>query len=123
MMTRNRLFLLSALTLSATPAFAQGSPGGSGGNALVSFLPIILMFAAMYFLIIAPQRKKQKQHDAMVKALKQGDKVVSVGGIHGVVASVKDDLVVVKVAENTKLEFTKNSISQVVTGASGSVQN
>ncbi len=68
------------------------------------FLPIILMFVGFYFLILMPQRKRQKAHEAMVKSLKAGDKVQTVGGIYGVVANVKEDRVSIKIAENTRIE-------------------
>jgi preprotein translocase subunit YajC len=66
-----------------------------------------------YFLIIRPQNKKQKDAKKMIEAVKKGDKVVTVGGVHGVVSSVKDGTVIVKVDENTKIEFSKSAISAV----------
>lgn len=80
----------------------------------MGFLPIILMFAAMYFFIIAPQRKKQKEHDKMVSELKSGENVVTNGGIFGTVTNVKDDRFVLKVADNTKIEVTKASIASIL---------
>ncbi|MCF3649493.1 preprotein translocase subunit YajC [Synoicihabitans lomoniglobus] len=73
-----------------------------------------LLFAAMWFLMIAPQRKKQKQHDAMLKALGNGDEVVTSGGIFGTIVSVKEDRFIVRVADNTKLEVGKSFVSTVL---------
>ncbi len=73
-----------------------------------------LVFVVFYFLIIRPQNKKQKEAKKMIDAVKKGDKVVTIGGVHGIVSSVKDGTVVVKVDENTKIEFSKSAISAVV---------
>ena len=82
------------------------------------FLTMGLMIGAIvilfYFLIIRPQNKKQKETKRMLEAIKKGDKVVSIGGIHGSVFQVKDSTVILKVDDNTKMEFTKNAISSVV---------
>ncbi len=93
--------------------FAQASPGG-GGSGLGGFLPILIMFAAMYFLLIAPQRKKQKQHQKMVSELASGAHVLTSGGIYGTITNVKDDRFVLRIAEGTKIEITKNSIASVI---------
>ena len=73
-----------------------------------------LIFAAMWFLMIAPQRKKQKQHEAMLKSLGNGDEVVTAGGIFGTVVAVKDDRFIVRIADNTKVELGKSFVSSVV---------
>lgn len=83
----------------------------------MSFLPFIVIFAAMYFLIIAPQRKKQKQHQQMITELKSGAEVVTSGGIYGTITNVKDDRFVLKIAENTKIEISKASVASVITPA------
>ncbi len=77
--------------------------------------PLVLMFAAMYFLLIAPQRKKQKAHEKMLTELQSGDEVVTAGGIYGVITSVKDDRFVIRIGENNaKVEVGKGFISTVV---------
>lgn len=93
--------------------FAQSAPGG-GGSGLGGLLPILIMFAAMYFLLIAPQRKKQKQHQKMITELTSGADVVTSGGIYGTITNVKDDRFVLRIAEGTKIEITKNSIASVI---------
>ncbi len=86
-----------------------------GGSMLMTVLPFILIIAIFYFFIIRPQNKKQKETEKMINALKKGDKVVTIGGIHGVVSSTKEKTVIVKVDDNTKLEFNRSAIATVVT--------
>ncbi|ARC88110.1 preprotein translocase subunit YajC [Rhodovulum sp. MB263] len=98
----------------ATPAFAQAAGGGAAG-AFGSFLPLILIFAIMYFLLIRPQQKKAKQHKAMVDGLRRGDQVVTQGGVIGKVSKVKDDAEVeLEVAENVKIRVVRHTIAQVL---------
>jgi len=86
-----------------------------GGNPLVMIIPYALLFVAMYFLMIAPQRKKQKEHEKMLASLSAGDEVVTAGGIYGVITSVKDDRFVVRIGENNaKVEVGKSFITTVV---------
>ena len=77
----------------------------------MGFLPIILMFVGIWFLLIAPQKKKQKQHDKMIQALEKGAKVKTVGGVFGTITGVKDDRFVVRIAENVKVEVSREAIS------------
>jgi preprotein translocase subunit YajC len=76
-----------------------------------------LMLAGMYFIMIAPQRKKQKETEAMLAALKTGDEIITTGGIFGTITNVKDDRFVVRVSENTKIEIGKAFIQAVTTKA------
>lgn len=94
---------------------AQAAPSGGG---LSQFLPIILLFVGMWFLIIAPQRKRQKAHDQMLQELQTGDEIVSSGGIYGTITNVKDDRFVVRIADNTKIEIGKAFVSNKITAAS-----
>ena len=85
------------------------------GGAVAQFLPLILIFAIMYFLLIRPQQKKVKEHQAMVGALRRGDKVVTQGGLIGKVTKVKDDNEVeVEIAEGVKVQVVKSTIATVV---------
>ena len=96
---------------------AQAQPAPTGASALVQLAPLALLMAAMYFLVFAPQRKKQKQHEAMLGELKSGDEVVTSGGIYGTygtITSVKEDRFVVRIGENHKVEVGKGFISTVV---------
>lgn len=107
-----KMFLLSSGLefLAQTPA---PSPQ-QGPAAWMQILPMVLLFAAMYFLMIAPQRKKQKEHEKMLKALESGDEIVTTGGIFGVITNVKEDRFVVRIAENTKIEIGKGFVQTVV---------
>lgn len=109
--------MLSLTDASIFLAQQQPAPGPGGG--LMSLLPMILIFAAMYFLMIAPQRKKQKAHEAMLKALTTGDEIVTSGGIYGTITNVKEDRFVVRVADNTKIEIGKGFVSAVVNKTGG----
>ncbi len=92
-------------------AHAQGAPQGDPFGFL---LPMIVIFAAFYFLLIRPQQKKQKAHAALVSNLQTGDEVLTAGGILGKITGVSEHYVVVKIAENTEIKMQKASISQVV---------
>ena len=84
--------------------------GGSMGATLITFVLIILIF---YFLIIRPQKKRDKEAKAMIDAMKKGDKVVTIGGIHGTIVAVREQTVVVKVDDSARIEFSKSAISTV----------
>jgi preprotein translocase subunit YajC len=92
-----------------TPANPDG-----GANPLSMLLPIIGMLAIFYFLLIRPQQKRQKQAKEMVGALKNGDRVVTSAGIYGTVSGIKDDIIILKIAENVKIEVLKSAVSGVV---------
>jgi preprotein translocase subunit YajC len=85
-------------------------------NTFGFFMPIILIFLIMYFLIFRPQMKKQKQQKLMLDAVKKGDKIITVGGIMGTVAGVKEKegTLIVKISDNTKIELVRTSIAKVV---------
>ena len=88
----------------------------AGFGSFGGFPLLILMFVAMYFLLIAPNQRKQKQWQQMLSNLKPGDKVTTNGGIRGTIVSVKDDALVVKCApDNVKLEMVKSAIAAVTT--------
>jgi preprotein translocase subunit YajC len=98
----------------ATPAYAQAA-GAGAGSAFAQFIPLLLIFAIMYFLLIRPQQKKVKEHKAMVEALRRGDQVVTQGGLIGKVSKVKDDNEVeVELAEGVRVRVVKSTIAQVL---------
>ena len=90
----------------------QGGEGGAG-SMLVSLVPIILIFVIFWLLLIRPQQKRQKEHKKLLLELKKGDKVVTNGGMFGVISSLNEEksIVVLKIAENTKIEVLKSSIA------------
>ncbi len=99
----------------ATPAFAQAAGAAGAGSAFASFVPLVLIFAIMYFLLIRPQQKKVKEHRSMVEALRRGDQVVTAGGIVGKVIKVGEDgMVEVEIAEGVKVKVVRQTITQVM---------
>ncbi|MQQ06866.1 preprotein translocase subunit YajC [Epibacterium sp. SM1979] len=85
------------------------------GNAIAQFVPLILIFAIMYFLLIRPQQKKMKEHQQMVQALRRGDQVVTQGGVIGKVSKVKEDgELEVEIAEGVKIRVVQSTIAQVL---------
>jgi preprotein translocase subunit YajC len=94
----------------AAPA-AGASPGGFNPSSIVY---IICISAIFYFLAIRPQSLRQKEQDALVKSIKTGDRVITSSGIHGMISNVKDSTVIVKIADNVKIELEKSSIGSVV---------
>ena len=93
------------------PLFAQTQ---SSGNLMQLLFPMLLLFGAMYFFIIAPQRKKDKAQKQMIAAIKNGDRVVTIGGIFGTVTAVKDDRFHLKVDDSTRIEILRTAIQSVV---------
>ncbi|MCM1322461.1 MAG: preprotein translocase subunit YajC [Bacteroides sp.] len=91
---------------------AGGTPAGSG-SMLLSMAPLIIIFAIMYLLMIRPQRKKEKELQKMIAAIKKGDKIVTIGGIHGTVSAAKEKTIVVKVDTNVCIEFSRSAIASV----------
>jgi preprotein translocase subunit YajC len=96
-------------------AYAQtaGGIGGLDGN-LTSFLPIILMFVVLYFLMIRPQMKRQKEQKAMMEALAKGDEVITAGGLLGKVSKVADAYVTLEVGDNTEVVVQKSAVTTLL---------
>ncbi len=94
---------------------ATGTAGSASTSSqlLGTFIPFVLIAVIFYFFLIRPQNKKQKETEKMLNALKKGDKVITIGGIHGTVSSVKEKTVIVKVDDDCKLEFNRTAISSV----------
>ena len=94
-------------------AQAEGGQAAPQSSMLLQLVPFILIFVIFYFLLIRPQVKRQKAMSAMIAGLKKGDKVVTSGGVCGVIVGTKDDIIVLKIAENTKIEVLKSAVSAV----------
>jgi preprotein translocase subunit YajC len=101
------------------PFLMAAPPAGAEVNGPASlfstFVPIILIFVILYFLMIRPQNKKRKETEKMLAALKKGDRIVTIGGLYGTVQNVKDTTVIIKADDNVKLEFLRSAISSVIT--------
>jgi len=95
-------------------AFAMGGTGAAGGaqgNPLGAFVPLILMFAIFYFLLIRPQQKKAKQHKEMIGALKNGDRVVTNGGIFGTIVRMSETTIILEIADKVQVEMLRNTVA------------
>ena len=97
-----------------TPAYAQAAGGAGGAAGLASFLPLVLIFVIMYFLMIRPQQKKMKEHRAMVEALKKGDEVVTQGGLVGKITAVRDSELEVEIAPGVKVRVIRSTVTGLV---------
>jgi len=102
------LFLFLAQAQPAAPA-----PGPAGGMGSL-FVPLILVFVIMYFMMIRPQKKRQQEQQRLISSLKTGDHVVTSAGIHGLIANLKETTVMLKVADNVKIELDKSAITNVL---------
>lgn len=109
--------LLSTITLlaQATGTESGGAPAGGapgGGNQMLFVM--VLMFVMMYFVLIRPQRKKQKALQAQMASLKKDDRVITIGGLHGIVANVKERTVILKLSDTVRVEFEKTAVATIV---------
>ena len=94
----------------AVPAAPAPAPGGGIGF----FVPFIFIFVIMYFVLFRPQKKRQQEQQRLISSLKTGDRVVTNAGIHGLIANVKETTVMVKVADNVKIEMEKSAVTNVL---------
>ena len=96
-------------------AYAQTAAAAAGPmDSVMQFLPIILMFAVLYFLMVRPQMKKAKEHKALLEALAKGDEVVTQGGLAGRITKVGDDFISIAIADNVEIQMQKGAISLVL---------
>lgn len=94
---------------------AMGAPNGGGqGNPIQMFFPMIVLFGILYFMMIRPQQRREKERKAMIEAIKSGDRVAFSGGILGTVTNVKQHTFVLKIADNTKIEVARGAVSRVI---------
>ncbi len=101
-----------------TSAFAQtapaAAPAGGIGATLLNLMPLVLMFVVLYFLMIRPQLKKQKEHRAMIDALAAGDEVITAGGVLGKITKIGDTYVSVELSSNVQVQLQRSAIIQVL---------
>jgi preprotein translocase subunit YajC len=112
-----RYHLMSALVLCNSLAlFAQdkAAPKPGQSNPMTFLIMMAVIFAIIYFMMIMPQKKKQKETQNMLNNIKKGDRIVTIGGLLGTVGNVKDTTVMVKIADNTVVEFRKSSIATIL---------
>ena len=96
-----------------SPAYAQAAPAG-GDPGFIGFLPIILMFVLLYFLMIRPQMKRAKEHKQMVEALQKGDEVITAGGVLGRITKIGDAYIGVEIAPNTEISVQRASVQTLL---------
>jgi preprotein translocase subunit YajC len=97
-----------------TPAFAQAAGAASQQNAFTAFLPLLLIFVVFYFLLIRPQQKKLKEHRSMLTALRRGDRIVTTGGIIGLVTKVEERELIVEIADGVRVHVARDMVASVV---------
>jgi len=95
-------------------AMMPADPSGAGPSPFSMLLPILGMLVIFYFLLIRPQQKRQKELQKMISALKKGDRVITASGLYGTVAGLRDDVVVVEIADGVKVEMLKSAVTAVV---------
>jgi len=103
-------------TLTIPEVFAMGPPPGtetSGMDTFMSFVPIIAIFVIFYFLLIRPQHKKQKNHQKMLDSLKEGDNVLTSGGIYGTIVKIKDNVITLQIADNIKVKLDRGYVASL----------
>ncbi len=101
------------MTLAILSLLAQAAPAQPQQNMFITIMPLIFIFVIFYFLLIRPQQKKAKDHAKLVESIKTGDQVVTNAGIHGVVANVKEKTLIIKIADNVKVEFDRAAVAAV----------
>ena len=119
-MVKNKLLSLGLITgflitllLMGGCAPAGGTPEGQGSSSIYMIVFLVLIFALFYFVMIRPQRKKQKEHQEMTQQLKRGDKVITIGGMYGQIESITEDSIVIKVESGALIRMSKNSVAGV----------
>ncbi len=95
-------------------AYAQAAAGGDTQSTLVGMLPLVLMFVVLYFVMIRPQMKRQKEHKAMIEALAKGDEVATAGGLLGKIAKVGDVYVGIELADGVEVQMQRSAVVQVL---------
>ncbi len=95
-------------------AFAQTAAAGAPESSLLSFLPLIAMFVVLYFIMIRPQMKRQKEHKAMIEALAKGDEVVTAGGLLGKVSKLGDSTLTVELTQGVEVQMQRSAVVQVL---------
>ncbi len=105
---------LFPLLLGMPEGGGQAGSGGGGTQLVTMLVTFGLIIVVFYFLVIRPQNRKQREAKKMLESIRKGDRVVTVGGMHGFVESVKDDSVVIRIDDNVKVKFNKSAVSQVL---------
>ncbi|GAB4166006.1 MAG: preprotein translocase subunit YajC [Planctomycetota bacterium] len=117
-MLRNLVFALSGVLspfLLASAAYAEGAPQPSGSGGLVQMILFILpIFVLFWLFIIRPEKKRKQEHEQMIANLKKGDEVLTIGGIFGTIVEVRDDKIILEIADKTRVKITPGSVSSLI---------
>lgn len=105
---------MDLLDLLIAPAYAQAAPAAGGGSMLSTLLFPIILIAIMYFLMIRPQMKRQKEHKAMLDKLQRGDEIITSGGIAGTVSEIGDNFVTVEIANGVQVRIQRGAVANVL---------
>lgn len=109
--------MLPSVLLTLDPILLVGASGEGGGGFVGLLLPLVLIFGVFYFFIYRPQQKREEEHQQMVDNLEQGDKIVTVGGVHGTIQKIEEESVLAQVdSKGTKLRFDKDAIASLANG-------
>ena len=95
-------------------AYAQAAGGGAPGGGFSMLVPLVLMFLVFYFLLIRPQQRQKREREALLSAVKKGDRVVTTSGLHGIVVGLTEQTMTLKVADQVKLDFDRSALGRVV---------
>lgn len=106
----------AAVSGAAAPAPAPASPLGGGGGMVGFFLPLIGVFALLYFVSIRPQQKKMKEHQTMVNKLEKGDEVITQSGLIGKISGISEKVVTLELSQNVKVKMLKNQVATIAKG-------
>ena len=88
-------------------------PQSAAASPLVQFFPLVLIFVIFYFLLIRPQKQKEKEHQKMLTGIDKNDEIVTLGGIHGTIVNVKEKTLILRIDENVKMEIEKSSVAYI----------
>jgi len=103
---------IAAMLASTTSAFAADAPAAAG-NGFTQLIPLVLIMVIFWFLVIRPQQKRAKEHRGMVEALKKGDKVMTNGGIFGVISEVNDGVLKVEIADGVRIKIQRDAVASL----------
>jgi preprotein translocase subunit YajC len=104
-------------------AFAMGAGEGQAAGGLAGFLPIIILFAIFYFLLIRPQQKKAKEHREMISNLKKGNRIVTSGGIYGTIIAIDDTTIGLEIAEKVKIKLSRGNVAGLISDSETAVKS
>ncbi len=92
---------------------ASATPGGGDSNPIYTIIPFALIIFIFYFMIIRPQQKRQKERQQLLESVKKGDKIITIGGVHGTVAGIEEKSILIEISDGVKVKYEKTAISSI----------